>query len=301
MFCRSLLAFWVLSVSVLGQERSPKGGAVHAEMRNVYYHFTNSIAVHIVYLQGDLLPSGKAAFPVFDDPTSFRVDVSAAEITVGAAALANVLNQYAFAASDAPIKSVSVAIEKGKLKVRGRLRKGDVPFESEGSLSVTSDGEIRVHSDKIKAAHLPVKGLMDLLGENVAKLIDTGKARGIRADKDDLILNPAELFPPPHIHGRLSAITVRGDEIVQTYGGRFTPLLKISGNYMGYRGSQLQFGKLLMIDADLTLIDMNPEDPFDLFLDHYREQLAAGYTKITPRFGLTSYMRDYNKLKGHAR
>jgi hypothetical protein len=47
----------------------------------------------------------------------------------------------------------------------------------------------------------------------------------------------------------------------------------------------------------MDLIDMEPRDPFDFFLDHYREQLSAGYTKITPQFGLRVYMRDYGKLR----
>jgi hypothetical protein len=45
-----------------------------------------------------------------------------------------------------------------------------------------------------------------------------------------------------------------------------------------------------MQDTDMVLIDMNPEDPFDFFLDHYKEQLVAGYTKTTPSFGLRVYM-----------
>ena len=73
-----------------------------------------------------------------------------------------------------------------------------------------------------------------------------------------------------------------------------TPAL--SGNYMAYRGAQLRFGKLTMSDTDMILIDMDPKDPFDFYLDHYRDQLAAGYTKITPEFGLRVFMRDFNKL-----
>jgi hypothetical protein len=65
---------------------------------------------------------------------------------------------------------------------------------------------------------------------------------------------------------------------------------------MAYRGSDLRFGKLTMNDADLILIDMDPRDPFDFYLDHYTEQLVAGYTKTTPDFGLRVYVRDYNKL-----
>jgi len=296
MLRKSLILVCLVVALVCGQERPGERGRVTAEMRNVLYRFTGSIAVHIIYLQGDLVPAGEAGYPIFDDVNSFYLEVKTGEIAISAAALTDVLNQYAFAASDAPLKSLRVMIQDGKLKLRGRLRKGSVPFESEGSLSVTSEGEIRVHSEKIKAVHLPVKGLMDLLGEDLAKLIDTRKVRGIRTEEDDLLLNPAELFPPPHIHGKLSSITIRGDEIVQKYGGAFAPAGKMPGNYMAYRGAQLKFGKLLMNDTDLTLIDMNPEDPFDLFFDHYREQLAAGYTKISPSFGLRSYMRDYNKL-----
>lgn len=55
-----------------------------------------------------------------------------------------------------------------------------------------------------------------------------------------------------------------------------------------------------MSDTDMALIDMDPKDPFDFYLDHYKEQLVAGYTKETPSFGLRAFMRDYNKL-GRAR
>ena len=33
----------------------------------------------------------------------------------------------------------------------------------------------------------------------------------------------------------------------------------------------------------------------------YRDQLAAGYTKITPEFGLRVFMRDFNKLSKEKR
>jgi len=45
---------------------------------------------------------------------------------------------------------------------------------------------------------------------------------------------------------------------------------------------------------------MNSKDPFDFYLDHYKEQLVAGYTKETLNFGLRVYMRDYNKLPKQA-
>ncbi len=65
---------------------------------------------------------------------------------------------------------------------------------------------------------------------------------------------------------------------------------------MAYKKNRLQFGKLVMNDADLILIDMDLSDPLDFFLDHYKEQLSAGYTKTTMDSGLRLYIKDYNKL-----
>jgi len=41
---------------------------------------------------------------------------------------------------------------------------------------------------------------------------------------------------------------------------------------------------------------MDPKDPFDFYLDHYRDQLVAGHAKMTPEFGLRVFMQDFNKL-----
>jgi hypothetical protein len=40
---------------------------------------------------------------------------------------------------------------------------------------------------------------------------------------------------------------------------------------------------------------MNPSDPLDFYLEYYREQLAAGYTKTTLDSGLRGHIKDYNK------
>jgi hypothetical protein len=69
---------------------------------------------------------------------------------------------------------------------------------------------------------------------------------------------------------------------------------------MAYRGNQLRFNKLTMNDTDMIIIDMDPRDPFDFFLDRYIQQLAAGYSKTTMDYGLRVYMRDYNKLQHSA-
>jgi hypothetical protein len=51
-----------------------------------------------------------------------------------------------------------------------------------------------------------------------------------------------------------------------------------------------------MSPADLTVVDIDTGGPLDWNQDHYKEQLVAGYSKITPSFGLRAYVKGYNKL-----
>ncbi len=273
-------------------------------MHNVMYHFTDEITVHIRDLLGQLIPDNPEGPVIFDDKDSFTLRIDGAEIAMGTDALSRVLNQRVFGASDAPLQQFAITAHGNVLTVKGKLHsKGDLAFESEGSLSATDDGEIRIHTQKIKAAHLPVKGMMDLLGVKIANLISTEKVRGIRVDGDDLLIDVQQILPPPRIEGRVTSVRIEGPQLVQVFGtlpkdgGRARKIVGTHGNYMAYRGARLQFGTLMMSDADMILIDMDPKDPFDFFLDRYKDQLVAGYSKTTPENGLRVYMPDFNKLR----
>jgi hypothetical protein len=274
-------------------------GTVQTQMSNVTFRFSETVAVQIKSLNGVLVPIGKNDFPVFDDKDSFNLRINTAEIAIDSSNLANVLNSYVFARPHSPLTELSIIVEKGHLKVKGKLHdKGDIPFEAEGILIPTTDGKLRLHSEKIKAMHLPVKGLMDIFGIELGGLIKEGKVPGVETQEDDLILDLEQILPPPHIEGKVVSVRIEGDNIIQTFGGSDAkPVKNIrAGNYMAYKNNRLRFGKLLMHDADLILIDMDPNDPLDFFLDRYKEQLSAGYAKLTPDSGLRVYIKDYNKL-----
>jgi hypothetical protein len=288
---------------IVAAQNSPNNdkqeGTVQTQMSNVTFRFSETVAVEIKSLSGVLVPLGKNEFPVFDDKESFNLRISSAEIAIDSTNLANVLNSYVFARPHSPLTELSVTVEKGRLKVKGKLHdKGDIPFETEGILIPTADGKLRLHSEKIKAMHLPVRGLMDLFGVDLGTLIKEGKVPGAEAQEDDLILDLEQILPPPHIEGKVVSVRIEGDKIIQVFGGSDAkPVKNIrTGNYMAYKNNRLRFGKLVMNDADLILIDMDPNDPLDFFLDHYKEQLAVGYAKITPDSGLRVYIKDYNKL-----
>ena len=90
----------------------------------------------------------------FDDSASFTVAIDSGQVAIAAASLTALMNSYVLAYDGAPIKNVAITIDGDRLIQKGTIHKGiDLPFEIQGSLSATEDGNIRVHADKIKSAH----------------------------------------------------------------------------------------------------------------------------------------------------
>ena len=286
-------------------ENAAANTATRIAIKNVNFHLTDRIVVHIHSLSGVMVPSQQGKIPVFDDKESFVFKVDTAEITLSTASLSNDLNDYVFAKPGAPLKKLSASIKGNQLVVKGLLvSKGGVPFESDGTLTVTADGQVRVHTDSVKAVGIPVKGLMDLLGIDTSNLISTKKVEGVSVDKDDLLLDPESILPPPQIRGHLVAIELKNGEINLKFdagrkGADFPEVASTCGgrNYLAFKGGTVRFGKLTMNDADLELIDSQPADPFDFSLDHYIQQLAGGYAKVTLKDGLCAHVPDFNTVQ----
>ncbi|HEY1471565.1 MAG TPA: hypothetical protein VGF61_21180 [Candidatus Acidoferrum sp.] len=278
---------------------SASARAVKTEMRNVMFHLTRKSAAHLETLTGELWPVGKYDMPVFDDKTSFEVRVSAGKVSISPDALAEIMNSYVFARSDAPLKDISISIDNDRLIIKGKLHsKGDIPFGTAGRLSTTPDGRLRVQTEKITALKIPVKGMMGLFGIELAKIVNTSKIEGIDADKDDLLMDLGRLLPPPHIKGKVTAVRIENNTIV-TFFGTETARSSVPAekdNYMSFTGNAVRFGKLIMENTDLTVVDLDPRDPLDWNQDRYKDQLEAGYSKITSNFGLRAYVRDFSKL-----
>ena len=275
-----------------------QNGAVSFQMRNVNLFLSRDIVLGVQALRGRLQRT-KSNVPVtFDDSDSFLVDVDTAEIRLSAASLGALMNEYVFNFQGAPIKDVAVTFENGRLVQTGKTK--GLTFKIEASLSVTDDGKVRVHSEKIKAEHLPVKGLLHLLGADLEKLIHENPGRGVQVEGDDLILAPEALTPPPHIHGRVARVSIDANSVIMTFdSGHHSPALVPpfrTAAYIYHRGGILRFGKLTMTDADLEIVGDRP-GVFDFFQREYKKQLVAGYSKNTNDNGLVAHMADYSRFQ----
>ena len=287
------------SVVQPSESHQPVEAETQVEMVNVNIHLDPVLVLHIRHLVGKFLPTKKGRPPTFDDKLSYIVAIDSAEVGVTLANMTYAMNTYVFGEPDAPLKNLQLSREGGEIKQTGTLKKGiGIPFEMVGTMSPTPDGKIRIHPTRVRAAHLPVKGLMKLFGLDMAKMINTRNTKGFTVDDNDVILDPTLMLPPPKMRGRITAIRVQGDEIVQTFGNEKPGLAAAlrHSNYIAYHGGVVRFGRLTMTDTDMRLIDADPSDPFDFFPDHYKDHLVAGYSKTTASGGLLVYVPDYNKI-----
>jgi hypothetical protein len=293
------LALLALALSACSSVEASKS-SVAVDMRNVDLHVTPDIALHIRHLSGQFVANGTRPAPYLDDPRSYSVMVDAGEVAVDLASL-NAIMARTLKEGHSNVTSMQISVdEQGQLRQKGTVRKGiPLPFDVKASVSATPDGFIRIHSESIKGFGVPVNPLLKVLRVGMDNLFTIDAGHGVRVTGNDLLLDPSNLLPPPGMHGKLTAVRVEKNALVQIFGSGDAPPVPASvtaKNHIYWRGGQLSFGKLTMAETDLELVDDDPRDVFDFSVDRWQEQLVAGYSKTTPGRGLKAHMPDYNDL-----
>ncbi len=287
------------------QPTSPPHEAVQIEMQNVHLHAADGIVLDVRRLRGTMISRIAGRPPVFDDGGSYVLHLDEGELAIDMGSLERLLNQRVFAYQGAPLEEIRIrATDDGRLEQTAKLHKGiAVPVSMKSSVAATPDGQLRLHVESMKAAGIPAGGLLKLFGLEVDDLVKLEQRRGVVIRDNDIVIGLGQVLPPPEIRGHLTAVFVRGNDLVQVFDTDArrspAPLVRPDGaarNYVYFHGGNIRFGKLTMTDADLQLIDADPSDPFDFFPARYKAQLVAGYSKNTASGGLKTYMPDFNSL-----
>jgi len=272
-----------------------------AFMRNVWFHIDQDAYLDIHTLRGEMVSKTPGAPLNFDNKTSFVLKVDTGTIGMRSASLDVLMNRYIFGYPNPPLRNLHVEPSGKQLKQSGIIHKiVDIPFTMWADVSA-SNGMIRIHPTKIDICGINGIGLLKAVGMTMEKMLKLPKERGISAQGNDLLLDPNHALPPPQVELHLVDVRIEGDELVQIFdAGRHLPELVLphpeEKNTMYYRGGTLRMGKLLMIDADMQVVDTDPSDPFDFMIDRYNDQLVAGFTRNQPNYGLFVFMRDFNDV-----
>ena len=278
-------------------------GPVQIEMKNVHLHMDEGIVLDIAALRGEMLPVKSGQPPVFDDPGSYVLKVATADMSMTLGSLTSLLNDRIFSDEHAPLSDISVKIEDGQLKQKGTLHKGvSLPFSMAASVSAAPDGRLRLHGESAKVLGIPSKKLMEIFGLSLDDVVKIKNQRGVEIVEDDVLIDPGRVLPPPAIQGRLTRVDLANGRLNMTIGAperlakALAPGDVRARHYVYFSGNQIRFGKLLMSNADLQLIDADERDAFDFYPAKYNTQLVAGYSKNTPSGGLRTYMPDLDDV-----
>jgi hypothetical protein len=285
--------------TVTGASAADARAPTYVEMRNVLFHVHPHVALGIRSLRGTMRSLTSAPI-FFDDPASFRIRIREAEVGISPSDLTALLNDYVFAYPGAPLRHLRVRLDGQELVQTGRLRTLNLPFETRSTLSITADGDLRIHAKRTRLLGVGVTRVMRVLGLRLERLVDLDGARGARVEGNDIILDVERALPPPAIEGRLIGVRIEGDELLQRFGPlpgdanlRDLPVPDPGArNYMFYKGGTLRFGKLVMLDADMQIVDLDPRDPFRFDISRYLVQLVPGYSRTLKDGGLEVFMQD---------
>jgi hypothetical protein len=299
-----IYALFLLVAAACGCARAEaRRQPVEVDMAHVDLHVTPDVTLHIKEMRGRFTAVGREV-PYLDDKRSYTVAVDAGEIAIDLASL-NALMARSLGGDKSNVEKLRVSIEDGTLRQQGVIDSAiNVPFTATSVVSATPDGRIRVSTRSVRGFGVPLRPVMKFFNIEMDDLVKVARSSGVEAEGNDLIIDPAVVIPAPSIRGRLTAVRIEGNQMVQTFGtAKAKPIASrpLAPNHIYWRGSQLSFGKLTMSDTDLELVDMDPKDPFDFSVDHWNAQLVAGYSKTLPNRGLKAYMRDYNELSSSPR
>jgi len=283
--------------------------ATRVSMRHVDFYVDSAVVLHIRQLDGAM--RSKEGGPIlFDDKNSFIITIDTAEVGLNGDDLTALLNKYVFGYKGSPLSHLHMRTEGDHVVLKGRMHKAiTISFEITSTMDVTSDGLIRIHPTKTKILGLNGEKLMKFLGLTLEKILDLEGATGATVHGNDIFLDPAKILPPPAIEGRVASVRIDGDQVVQLFG-RTDPRVRPHAlgppdakapNYMFYKGGTLRFGRLLMLDAEMQIVDLDPEDVFRFDLSRYHAQLVAGYERTLEDGGLEVWMRDVDKLETKGR
>src|SRR6266566_4245224 len=232
-------------------------------MRKVNFFIIPNAALRIRALRGYVRAVHGGPVP-FDDKNGFVIHLDYAEIGLNGNDITTLMNKYIFAYPGAPLKHLRVRTSGAQIVQTGVMHKIlDIPFEITADVSVTPAGLIRLRPVRTRILGVNGNDLMRAFHLSLEKILDLSKAKGVTVKGNDLFLDPVLILPPPAIEGHATAIRVEGNEFLQTFGtlDDAPPLPRpdtSSVPYMFYKGGSLHFGKLLMLNAEMQIVDLHP-------------------------------------------
>lgn len=284
------------SVSLV--RRGP-GGTTRFLAKNVVYRLDKNVAMNLAEMNGDILLKDPTMPFVPANKNDYSIQVHYAKVTKDAASLEALMNTYVFNDNDSPLKDLKISFKGDRIVMGGKMKKGVwVGFEMEGTLSPTPDGKILMTPKSVKSMGVPVDGLMKLIGLEMASLMKMKEEKGVSLQGNNIVMDPAKLYPPPTLIGHVSRVGIANNLLnLEMNDGKAQPWPDLpvqTKACVAMWGGDVLINTNLVLNAKILELDGQPETPMVFALDFYREQLEAGFVVSTKKGEMITYLPDVN-------
>lgn len=273
-----------------------KGAVTQFFTKNVIYRVDEDIVVGLPDLDADLQVKRPNQPLILSNLNDFVINIHTGHLVIDDTSMSAIFNKYAFGYADSPLTDLKITSQEGKITLSGTLHKGiPIPFSLVGTLAPNGQGQLVLHPEVVSSAGIPVKGILDVMGVEMANLINSRSA-GVKIDGNNITIYPDKLLPPPAIMGFAVAAQVHAGRTVMIFDDHARrPYPEVpepdANNYVLMWGGNVLINNHLIMNAKMQEIDNTPSDPMWIYLPLHREQLEAGY--VVADHGLTiAYLPD---------
>ncbi|MBC7544876.1 MAG: hypothetical protein H7338_19300 [Candidatus Sericytochromatia bacterium] len=277
-------------------------------MKGVRYRVGPKLFIDVPGMEAVMIPGQPGAPVVMDDPSSFSLMIANGMFALDADNVASLMNNYVLNYPDPPMKNLTATLTNGRMNMKGTMHKGvDFPFEMEGTATVTASGKILLTPDKVKAMGFSSLPLMKLAGLSIESMCTIREGRGVVTEGNTIIMDPTKMLPAPAISGRVSQVQIAPDpkdsqmKLMISFGGgpqavRDEKLAAPQApNYMHILGGVVRFVNTYSTFTNLQIVDADPSDYFDFYLNEYGIQMLQGVIILSPNGSTLSLQPDYLK------
>lgn len=278
--------------------------------KNLIFRFKKNISLEIPWLKAELVPKANLSLVNFDDVNAFTIKIHSGEAFVSKEVLMIIFKDYVFNYPNAPLKLEKLEFPAQKEGENLILLSGEMDFifwlkfEMLGKLSLNRvNNTLIINAEEIKSLGISqVKPLLGLVGLSLEKLLPVPKGRGIEIKENQIIAFPFQLFPPPNLQGTISNVEVQNGKLKLLLNSeeKFIDINLIDSNaknYLFITKGDVKFGKLFMVDAKLQMIDSDPNDYLDFYMEEYFKTLTSGgKVNLLPDSSLKVIIPDYGDV-----
>ncbi|MBN1366267.1 MAG: hypothetical protein JW976_15815 [Syntrophaceae bacterium] len=313
----------------------PSTGYPYMVLKNVKFRFQEDIYVNIHNMVSTTETIKPYKYVDMNNVNSFAIKVISGQVSIDPSVMDAIFSKLIFNYDGAPLKEVKMSTTEmevdgkkvGMLKVKGWMKlDASLPFELMGMREINglkklaawfpfemtsrvgldkSTNRLAIEAEKVKSLGFPfVKGLMDLSRVKLEQVLPIKPGIGLSIVKNTMYVDTLGIMPPPkqianvldvQINTKNNCIDVKvGEE--KPARVNYSLLVPDAKNYIYMFNGMVIFGKMLAADGKTQMIDNNPSDFFDFYLNRYIFQLSKSVIKMTEDASQIVYMPDYQSV-----